>query len=88
VELLRVQSELVPLLQQTSDLVSQLSQLARLLLRAFCQILYLARHFVTQSLIGANIFYRVVQNGELLLQELHAMVSNLLLHVQVEVRIA
>lgn len=87
-QFLSVVPELVSLLDASNDLVSQLFQLRSLIGIRLCEHCNFGGHLVPQALVSRDVLDRVVQDRELLLQELDAVVGYLLLHLQIEVRVA
>ena len=65
-------------------MVSQVYDLIGLLRVRLAQELYLTLELVAKLLVSRDIIDGVGQDGELLLEELDAVICDLLLHVQVE----
>ena len=83
----QVCTERVPLLNYFRNLVSHLFALFCKPVFIFCSQINLALHFVTKTFVTGYVLYGFVQDRELLLQELNAVVCNLLCHLDVEVRV-
>ena len=88
VQLCRVGPERVPLLNHLALLLTHLFDLVRQLLVGLREQFDLAIHLVTETLVTRNVLDRLMQNRELFLQELDAVISYRLLHHDVEVGVA
>ena len=88
VKLLGVISKLVSLLKNPSDLLSSFQYDLRLLLDRLLLKVNLTLDLVSEALVRPDFFNCAVQYCELLLQELHRVVRNILLHLQVKVLVA
>ena len=88
IQLLRIGSELITLLNDRRDLLSRIHNRLGLLLDLHLLKVYLPLQLVSQLLVRRDVLNGAVQDRKLLLQELHRVVCNILLHLQVEVLVA
>ena len=82
-----VLSELVPLLNQFGRLSLHLPDTRGQFFIIIRQQLYLHHHLVAELLVRSDVFYSVVQNSEVFLQVLDAVICDLLLHFQIKLRV-
>ena len=88
IQLLRIGSELITLLNNRRDLLSRIHNCLGLLLDLHLLKVYLPPQLVSLLLVRRDVLNGAVQDRKLLLQELHGVIRYLLLHLQVEVLVA